>query len=525
MPQGRPREVAAGSFHAVAVRKQRFGLERSRGLRRVRALLVVGCGAVLLRVIFAVGFANYDTLYALAWGAQAARGEDPQYAVAIAPTPHPLMEALGVLTGPLGANAATGIAVWVGYVALAACGYLTYRLGSHWFNRPVGALAAVILLTRTPIVSYGSRAYIDVPFLALMLGAMLVESRRRRAGAPVLGLLALAGLLRPEAWAFAGLYWLYLAGAGRVELDRRARRIRLVGTGSQGSSPQGVRGGRELAALAAAAVAAPLIWALSDLAVTGNALWSLTHTKATAATLERVTGLANVPEYIPRRIGEIVRPVELVGAALGGVLSLMWLRKRALLGAAVGAVAVLVFAFLAAIGLPIDTRYAFLASAILCLFCGVGVFGWTVMAPGARGRRYWAAAGAAVLVGLVASIPGQYRSIHTQLRELARQQSAQVSLVALVEDGSIRAGCAPLGVPSHAPIPLLALYLKVRPGRVVSAEVRAISHGTYVEAAREAVRKAYILDPHEPKQRRASVPVGFRRSAANHDWLVFERCR
>ncbi len=62
-----------------------------------------------------------------------------------------------------------------------------------------------------PVLSYGVRAYVDVPYVLLVLSALLVESRRRRAGAPVLVLLALAGLLRPEAWAFSGLYWLYLA--------------------------------------------------------------------------------------------------------------------------------------------------------------------------------------------------------------------------------------------------------------------------------------------------------------------------
>ncbi len=179
---------------------------------RARVAVTIGVGAVLLRAILGVGFANYDTLYALVWGQQLARGEDPQYGIAIAPTPHPLMEALGFVVAPLGPSAASEIAVWVGYVALATCGYLIYRLGSEWFNRPVGALAAVLLLTRNPILSYGSRAYIDIPFLALMLGAMLVETRRSRAGVPVLVLLALAGLLRPEAWVFSGLYWLYLAG-------------------------------------------------------------------------------------------------------------------------------------------------------------------------------------------------------------------------------------------------------------------------------------------------------------------------
>ncbi len=368
-----------------------------RWLARVRVAITIGAGAVLLRAILGVGFANYDTLYALVWGQQAAHGENPQYAIPIAPTPHPLMEALGFVLSPLGPSAVSEITVWVGYVALATCGYLVYRLGSEWFNRPAGALAAVLLLTRNPILSYGSRAYIDIPFLALMLGAMLVETRRPRAGAPVLALLALAGLLRPEAWVFSGLYWLYLAIGGRF-------------------AP------RELAGLAAIVVSAPALWLLGDLLVTGNALWSLTHTKETAATLARVTGIGNVPEYIPRRIGEIMRPVELVGAALGGVLSLAWLLPRARLGAIVGVVAVIVFAVLAAFGLPIDTRYAFLASAILCIFCGAGAFGWMLLPTGDVRRRIWGLAGSLVLVGLVASIPGEYGRVHRQFRNLAGEQ-------------------------------------------------------------------------------------------------------
>src|SRR5437868_6476050 len=75
-----------------------------------------------------------------------------------------------------------------------------------------GALAALLFVTRVPVLSYGVRAYVDIPYLLLILGALLVESRRPRAGAPVLALLALAGLLRPEAWLFSALYWLYLVG-------------------------------------------------------------------------------------------------------------------------------------------------------------------------------------------------------------------------------------------------------------------------------------------------------------------------
>jgi hypothetical protein len=486
-------------------------------------------GALILRLLTGVGFPNYDTLYALVWGQQLARGETPQYGVAIAPTPHPLMEALGFLASPFGPGGASDLSVWVGYLALSACGYLVYRLGSEWFNRPVGALAALILVTRNPLLSYGSRAYIDLPFLALMLAAMLVETRRPRAGAPVLALLALAGLLRPEAWVFSGLYWLYLAGSGRIELDRsahRLRRTRAGGADPQAPPPTGpaARGVRELAWLALLGCSAPALWLISDGLVTGEPLWSLTHTKQTASTLERVTGIANVPQYIPRRIGEIVRPVELAAAALGGVLALAWLRRRALMGAIVGLVSVLVFAVLAALGLPIDTRYAFLASAILCIFCGVGVFGWMLIEPGDRRRRFWGVAGVALLIGLVASIPGEYRRIHSQFRNLARQQQAQNDLAALARSGALPTRCGAIGVPNHAPIPLLALWLHVKPGDVVSEQVRRISRGTYVEAANAQVRADYILDPHEPHPLEVAVPPGFTRTRANRSWIVYERC-
>jgi len=488
---------------------------------RLRAPLAIAAGAVVLRLISGVGFANYDTLYALAWGGQISRGADPAYRVAIAPTPHPLIELLGLVLSPLGPSAVENVTVWLGFLALSACGWVVYALGAQWFGRAAGALAALLLLTRVPILSYGVRAYVDLPYLLLVLCALLVESRRPRAGAPVLWLLALAGLLRPEAWAFSGLYWLYLM----FWRDDRAGALR----GDRGSEEVGGRvgwnppGGRRLAELTLLAAAAPLVWVLSDLIVTGDPLWSLTNTRHTAETLHRVTGIANVPEYIPRRIGEILRPPVLVGAALGGVLSLLWLRRRALVGAAAGVLAVLVFAAFATVGLPINTRYAFLASAILCVFCGAGVFGWTRLPRGDERRRWWIAGGVLVVVLLLAYAPSQYRSAQRELDKLAHQHSIEENLLALVKDGSITLRCGPVGVPNHAPIPLLALYLKTSPANIVSAQVRPIESGEYLDPANAQVEKDYVLDPNDPHLP-VSVPAGFTEVRSNRSWLLFRRC-
>jgi hypothetical protein len=469
--------------------------------RRLVTPLAIVAGAALLWAIAGVGFVNYDTLYALAWGGQLSRGSVPAYEVPIAPTPHPLVEAVGVVLAPLGPHGTIAVTVALAFLALAGCAWVIYALGSRWFGQAAGALAALIFVTRVPVLSYGVRAYIDIPYLLLVLGAVLVEMRRPRAGAPVpvLVLLTLAGLLRPEAWAFSGLYWLYLLYVGG-------------------------RSRAQLARLALLAASAPLVWILSDLLITGRPLWSLTNTRHTAQILNRYTGIGNVPEYIPRRIGEILRPPVLVGAALGGVLSLLWLRERARPGAVVGAIAVVVFAAFATVGLPIDTRYAFLAAAILCVFCGVGVFGWTLLPRADPRRRWWMAGGLIVLVGLIAYIPSQYRAVHTEMAKLARVQAIEGDLVALVRSHAIGLECGPVGVPNHAPIPLLSLYLKTSPANITSAQVHQIERGVYVDPASGEVERDYVLDPHDPHLP-VSVPPGFQESATNGSWLIFKRCQ
>jgi hypothetical protein len=500
-------------------------------IKRLGTPVAIVAGAAVLCVIAGVGFVNYDTLYALVWGGQLSRGSTPAYEVPIAPTPHPLVEALGVVLSPLGPGGVLKVTVVLAFLALSGCGWVIYALGSRWFGRPAGALAGLLFVTRVPVLSYGVRAYIDIPYLLLVLSAVLVESRRPRAGGPVLVLLALAGLLRPEAWAFSGLYWLYLLDLiprlehpeGDRGCDLRGWRLGWRRAGSDGVTWHPGRSRSEVTRLTLLAASAPLVWILSDLAITGQPLWSLTNTRHTAEILDRYTGIGNVPEYIPRRIGEILRPPVLVGAAFGGVLSLMWLRERARTAAIVGALAVIVFAAFATVGLPINTRYAFLAGAVLCVFCGVGVFGWTLLSRGDPRRRWWMAGGLVVLVALLAYSPSQYKGAHTELDKLARQESIEGDLVALVHSHAIGLECGLVGVPNHAPIPLLSLYLKTSPVNVVSAQVHQIAAGTYVDPASMEVEDDYVLDPHDPHLP-VSVPPGFVESATNRSWLVFRHC-
>src|SRR5438045_9778680 len=93
----------------------------------------------------------------------------------------------------------------IGLLALGMLAVGLFRLGQELFGVLAGVLAAAIILTRVPILSFGIRGYVDLPTAALVVWAIVLEVRRPHRGAPVLILLGLAGLLRPEAWLYAGV--------------------------------------------------------------------------------------------------------------------------------------------------------------------------------------------------------------------------------------------------------------------------------------------------------------------------------
>ena len=101
-------------------------------------------------------------------------------------------------------------------------------------------------------------AYIDVPYAALVVLAVGLELERPRRGTAHLAVLAVAGLIRPEAWLLAGAYWLWLAPT--------------------------FHGARSWVVHTTLAAMAPLVWMGTDLLTTGNPLFGFSHT--TDATAE-----------------------------------------------------------------------------------------------------------------------------------------------------------------------------------------------------------------------------------------------
>ncbi|HEU5104227.1 MAG TPA: hypothetical protein VFU11_00145 [Solirubrobacterales bacterium] len=467
------------------------------------AAWVAAVSGVLL-LLFPYGFPNYDTIYALVWGRELAHGESPDYGAALPPTPHPLTELWGLVTTPLGDGMIT-LTMIGAYVSLGLIGYFVYRLGAIWFDRWIGAAAAAIVLTRAPFLSNGLRAYIDLPYIALCLGALLIEAKRPRAGWPVLALLALAGLLRPEAWLFAAVYWLYLA----YTADRSDRsRVK-----------------RELAPLAVLALAGPILWALFDWITTGSPTYSWTGTKETVETLERQTGPVDLVLYGPRRLGEVLQWPGMVGALGGVALGLAFLRRRSVLGVAAAALALAAFALLACGGLAILPRYTMLAAAILAIFVSVALLGWRLLEPGHQWRRPWQAFAALVALMFLVWLPNQWDLDSRVDTDLTNQARIENNLTDLVDDGAFEPLCGKVAVPNHRAVPRLAFGLDVKPTEIVSASEEDVpKRGYFVAPASDFVIHNFILDPNDPTDPSFPPPNGFERVAANDSWVVYRRC-
>ena len=457
-----------------------------------------------LLLLFPFGFPNYDTIYALLWGREMAHGLSPDMAAPLAPTPHPLAELFGLVTTPLGDGAIEATMV-VAYLSLGLVGYLVYRLGSLWFDRPVGAVAALIVLTRAPYLSNGLRAYVDLPYIALCLGALLIETKKPRAGWPVLALLALAGLLRPEAWLFSIAYLAYLLLGS--EEERRAP-----------LAPQGI-------ALAVLTLAAPIAWALFDWVTAGSPTYSFTGTRETVDELARQTGPVDLVLYGPRRLGEVLQWPGMVGALGGVVLGLAFLRRRSTIGVAAAALALGAFAVLACAGLAILPRYTMLAAAVLAIFAAVGLLGWRLLEPGHRWRRGWQAFAAVVALMFVVWLPNQWDLDSRVDTDLTNQSRIEGDLADLVDDGAFDPLCGPIAVPNHRAVPRLAFNLDIRPTRIVSVgDELPPSRGYYLEPASPFVIHNFILDPGDPTRLTFNAPPGFREVARNESWIVYRRC-
>jgi hypothetical protein len=415
---------------ALPARPSRSGmLARARAVSAeawARAAFGALCLAVAVGILVYPTYPNYDSYYALLWGREVLDGVVPHFEGFRLPTEHPLAIAAGAVLSLFGES---GDRLWI---ALTFASFLAlvagvYRLGRLAFTPLVGAIAAVLLLSRFDFAFLAARGYIDIPYMALVVWAVALETARPRRGTPVFALLTAAGLIRPEAWLLAGLYFLWMSWRATW---------------------------RERAIWALWAAAAPLGWCAVDLVVTGDPLFSLHYTSDSAEDLGRSRTLSELPGAVPGFLAHLVKlPVLLAGIA-GIAIAVALVPRRVVWPAVLLVTGMGTFFAIGVAGLSVIERYLIVASLALLIFAAVAIGGWTMLEPGSRLRRAWAGlAAVAVLYGVVSV------AMHLDLRrfddELSFRGDAHAALTQILEDPRVREAsrCGPITLPNHKLVP------------------------------------------------------------------------
>jgi hypothetical protein len=317
----------------------------------------------------------------------------------------------------------------------------------------------------------------------------------------VLGLLAAAGLMRPEAWVLAGLYWLWL-------FPRATWRQRFLYAG--------------LAAIG------PLVWASVDLAVTGDWKYSLTGTKDLAEELGRNKGGAAVPQALYAFLIKLAKFPVVIGGAVGLVLAIVLTPRRALMPLALFLAGVGTFALVGFAGLSVIDRYLLVPSLCVMVFAAVFIAGWTMLRERSAWRRVWATGAAALVIfGIVFTATRvNLDQLHTELRF---RGDAHTALESVLRDRAVVSAlrCGPVYVPNHKLIPDVRWILDrskagvlARSNKAVAAPRRGV---VLVVHDRLAIfKQAFVTDVDETLNN--LPPAGFARIATSKYYGAYAHC-
>lgn len=371
-------------------------------------------------------YPNYDSIYSMLWGREILDLQTPTFEAFRAPTEHPLSNIVGGVLSLLGTF---GDRVWIALCIASMVVLLVglYRLGRDLFTPIVGALAALLLASRLDFAFLAARGYTDTAFLAFVVWAAVLEVQRPRRGLAPLVLLTFAGLLRPEAWLLAGLYWLWAIGPATWR--ERITWGLIVGI-------------------------APIIWGGSDFLVTGNPIYSFTMTADSAAALERNLGLSAVPTSLVTFLIDLDKLPVFLGGMLGGAIGLWLFPKRSLLPLLLLLSGVLTFSLIGAGGFSVIDRYLLVAAVMVMLLCAVALGGWSAL-PRGRLRSVWMVLSIVALVA-GAGVTATRLNLNSVVRELEFRGDARPALGRALQDPRTELAlerCGNLYLPNHKTVP------------------------------------------------------------------------
>ena len=306
-------------------------------------------------------YPNYDSYYSLLWGRELVGLDALSFEAYRAPTEHPLAIAFGALLTPLG-DGADRVMVACAVLSFLALVAAVYALGKTAFTPLVGAVAAALLVTRFDFPFLAARGYIDIPYLAVVVWAAVIELRApRRHPVVVLGAARRGRAHAPGGLAAGGRLLAVARAAGELEPARRC-------------TPRWRRSGRSSGSASTSPSPA-------------NPLYSLTGTRDLAEELGRNKGGAAVPAALYAFLVKLAKfPVVIAGMA-GVVLAVVLTPRRALMPLVLFAIGAGTFALVGLAGLSVIDRYLLVPSLCVMIFAAVFIAGWTMLERGTRWRR------------------------------------------------------------------------------------------------------------------------------------------
>jgi hypothetical protein len=438
-------------------------------LRLWERLGIAGVIAACLVEFFAYPtYPNYDSYYFLNWGRELVHFQHLSFEAYRASTEHPLAILFAAVLQPFG-RSADRVLILCTLASFVVLVWGVYRLSRITFTRWVGWAAAVLLVTRLDFPSLAIRGYIDVPYLALLVWAAVLEAERPRRGYAVLFLLFLASLMRPEAWLLIGVYFLWVAWP--APWPTRLRYLALT-------------------------VAGPLIWAGLDAAVTGDPLFSVHSTSGLASELGRNKGLSSVPHLLPHYLVQSVKTPVAIVAAVGVVIGLWLVPRRVVVPGLLLASGIFTFVLVGAGGFSTIPRYLVVSQLLLIVFAAFALGGWSMLEPGALSRRIWMV-GAIVVLAYGVVFTATHWKPNTFVNDLAYRGQSHEALVSLLDKPAVKRElrCGKLSVPNHKLIPEVRWVLDLRAAKVIARSDPTTGYRSTVEGVPAAP------NAHAPAQR------------------------
>jgi hypothetical protein len=286
---------------------------------------------------------------------------------------------------------------------------------------------------------------------------------------------------------------------------------------------------RELRGLAYAAVA-PVVWAAVDLAVTGDALFSIRHTDALAAELGREQPLPQIPGSMVALLVSVVKLPVIAAALCGAALAVVLKRRSLLLPAALVVLTCASYLVIATGGLANVFRYLLVAVLGILLFAAFALTGWTTLRRGTIARAAWGSA--AVVLFLAGAV---YTVVRTSpagvVDRLAEREAERSDLRAVAAASAVAAArrCGPLTVPNHKLVPVVRAILDLPAGSVRARSDRSRRRqrsGVAIVIDRRIERRAWLDVREVPADglRSINAPPGFRPIAGTSRFTAWGAC-